>query len=298
MNFFVNNSSFSYLSCTLRYKRLVVDGARRTKTSKPELLGGLLFHDLMARISEKQDGMYFSVIEKPKHADKVKPELVPKYIQLADKIFQEHPDWFKDCRREQVCTYHFTTVEHNGKSIDVSLSFTPDLMYYDEALNCVVIRDYKTTSKPINGQFFIDYALKSQPLFYQLALIWGAIQESNPLNLPPHWIKAIIEERLMFGYVFVNCAGAESTYVVQPPRFVNTLLLKSFQRVLSEKIHLAAALHLDPSLAIKEGIFLGTCTYCEFQSICSMNDEEREEKAYKSWPLGFKPYDPNHKDNE
>lgn len=302
MQFYLNNSSTKYLGCTLRYKRIVVDGCKLPRKSKPELLGGSLFHAMMAEVDDRHDFNYFTIVKKPVHWDEVNGNLAVRYAMLADKIYTDHKDWFVDCRREQVCEFPVTEIEvtnENGEKIGVAVhyNFTPDLMYYDAEDDCVVIRDYKTTGKPINGDLFIKYALESQPFFYQLGLIWASIIEGNPLNLPEHWIKAIKNERVKFGYVFVNATVGESgQVVVQPLRFVDTNVLKRYRQDLSEKMQLAATLHVKPELASKEGIFTDACTYCEFRSICAMNDPEREEMAMKHWPLGFKTYDPRIKE--
>lgn len=297
MTFYLNNSSFGYLACTLRYKRIVVDGCKLPRKSKPELLGGSLFHDIMRQVDDRHDFNYFTVVKHPAHWDEVNPNLAVRYAILADQIYGKHKDWFIDCVREKSCEFVYTRVTHKDKELEVRFNFTPDLISYDSGEHVVTIRDYKTTGKPINGDLFTSYALKSQPFSYTMGLIWGAIIEGNPLSLHPAWIDAIKNQRVKFGYVFVNASiGDNGTFVVQPAHYVDTNVLARFRRDFSEKVALAAALHAEPELASKEGIFADACTFCEFRTVCAMNDTDREEQAMKAWPLGWKPYDPRQKE--
>lgn len=288
--FFLNNSSFSILSCAKRYHLQVVQGLRPPPGGNKYTTPGLAFHKMMQLVgTEGYPNMaMLAMFDKNKHKEiAVIPEVQAiQLAKLADRIYEEHPEMYVDCRRELHFEYQTavdmpevtTEIEHQATRCG-----TIDLISYDSQSDTVILTDYKTTGKPIDGQLITNYSLSSQRHFYTLAAYY--------LELPEHFKAAIKSHRVAWRYCYVGID--KDVYHLAQPSLVDLNELTVFARLFTEKALYAAAIHQDPTLALKDGILSNLCWRCPFTSICTA---EIEDNLITNWPYGKKPYTYLHND--
>lgn len=294
MNFFLNNSSLPWLACAKQYHLRVVKGLLPPPGGNRYTSGGLAFHKMMQLVgTEACPNINTAVLfNRANLHDKIKsiPEpLALQYAQLAQQIYDEHPELYvagshlrefqfqyeyPDDKPWQLPNLPLPFIATRTGTIDL-ITLTPD--------GFVDILDYKTTSKLLDGSLINSYKLSSQRHFYTLALYHA--------DLPPPYKEAIQQHRLRFRYLFVH--AEKNQYFLQQPALVDLKELEIFARLFNEKALYAAAIHSDPSLAVKEGILSGLCWRCPFSSICLADDEDY---LINNWPYGSKPYNPSHQD--
>jgi len=286
--FYLNNSSLPWLTCAKQYHLRVVLGLQPPPGGNKYTAGGLAFHKMMQLVGTEAIPNITSAVlfNRANLHDKIKsiPEpLALQYAQLAQQIYDEHPEMFSaGHRRELHFEYQCSDDTQLDGEIGATRTGTIDLLTLSPD-GFVDITDYKTTSKPIDGGLLSSYKLSSQRHFYTLALYY--------LDLPEAFKSAIAEHRIRFRYCFVN--AEKNQYYLQPPALVDINELQVFARLFNEKALYAAAIHADPTLAVKEGILNNSCWKCPFTSICLADDES---SMIASWPYGTKTYNPNHQD--
>lgn len=283
-NFYLNNSSFPYLSCSKRYALQVVTGLKPPPGGNKYIAAGLAFHKMMQIIGTEacpniQMAIMFGDKSKLHPLILAIPEVQQLQLaQMAQRIYTENPSLYTDAIRESHFEYHWPADPESATRCG-----TIDLISYDPSSDTVILTDYKTTAKPIDGSLITNYSLSSQRFFYQLA--------AYHLDLPPHFQSAILEHRIAWRYCYV--AYEKDQYHLAAPTLINLAELETFARLFNEKAIYADALHNDPSLAVKEGILSGQCWRCPFTSICS---SENETHMIETWPYGRADYNPKHND--
>jgi len=292
--FYLNNSSLPWLTCAKQYKHRVVDGLLPPPGGNKYTSGGLAFHKMMQLVGTEAcpnitSAVLFNRANLHEKIRSIPEPLALQYAQLAQQIYDEHPEMFTAGHQRELHfeytleqdTYH--NYEARQDPYCATRTGTIDLLTLSPD-GFVAITDYKTTSKPIDGWLLSSYKLSSQRHFYTLALY-------HLTTLPPDFQSAIKEHRIRFRYCFVN--AEKNQYYLQPPALVDINELQVFARLFNEKALYAAAIHADPTLAVKEGILNNSCWKCPFTSICLADDESQ---MISSWPYGSKPYNPNHQD--
>lgn len=289
MNFFLNNSSLPWLACAKQYYLRVVKGLLPPPGGNKYTAGGLAFHKMMQLVGTEAcpDILSAVLFNRDKLHEKIRaiPEpLALQYAQLAQQIYTEHLELFPS--GNHLREFQFQYEHPDDISFDTNhratRTGTIDLITYTPD-GFVDILDYKTTSKPLDGNLINSYKLSSQRHFYTLALYHA--------DLPSQYKEAISQHRLRFRYLFVH--AEKNQYFLQPPALVDLKELEGFALLFNEKALYAAAIHADPTLAVKEGILSGLCWKCPFSSICLADDEEY---LINNWPYGSKPYNPSHQD--
>lgn len=293
MNFYLNNSSLPYLACAKQYHLRVVKGLLPPPGGNKYIAGGLAFHKMMQLVGTAEcpninTAVLFNCEKQHEKIRSIPEPLALQYAQLAQQIYDEHPELYVEGShlREYQFQYQLEHDNHWTESRDQNfqatrtgtidlITLTPD--------DFVDILDYKTTSKPLDGNLINSYKLSSQRHFYTLALYHA--------DLPPAYKEAIQQHRVRFRYLFVH--AEKNQYFLQQPVLVDLKELEVFARLFNEKALYAAAIHADPTLAVKEGILSGVCWKCPFSSICLAEDEEY---LINNWPYGSKPYNPSHQD--
>ena len=283
MNFFFNNSCLPLLTCSKQYHLRVVRGLKPPPGGNKYLAAGTAFHKMMQLVgTEACPNLQLALLfgDKTKLHKTIQAIPESQALQLAkvgQRIYEEHPELYKDAQREFYFEYQDPNV---GPATRCG---TIDLITYDAATDTVILTDYKTTAKPIDGSLITNYTLSSQRFFYLLAAYY--------LDLPEHYIKAIAASRLAWRYCFVSYEKDE--YHLATPALVDLTELETFAGLFTEKAYYAAALHEDSTLALKEGILNGACWKCPYTSICTAADET---KLIESWPYGTAPYNARHDD--
>ena len=145
----------------------------------------------------------------------------------------------------------------------------------------LVLTDYKTTSKPIDPALTAGYKLTSQRFFYQMAAL--------VMELPKE--MAILRDSLKVAWRYCYVQVESGDYYLEEPQLFDEYQLQHFRGLILDKAILAAAIHADPNLAVKEGILTGQCWKCPYSSLCLAADEEA---AMQSWYYGSQPYNPKH----
>jgi len=288
--FYLNNSSFPYLTCSKRYHLQVVQGLKTPPGGNKYTAAGIAFHKMMQIIGTEAcpDINLWLLFARDKLPEKITSIPETQALQLgrmAQRIYTEHPELFADCRRELHFEYHLPEDANANSAFKPYRTGTIDLLTYDPTSDTVIITDYKTTAKPIDGNLITSYALTSQRFYYQLAVYYLN-------NLPAHYISAIKSHRLAWRYCFVSAEKDE--YHLAQPQLVNLIEQETFFRLFREKALLADYIHNDPTLAVKEGILNGSCWRCPFTSICTA---ETEDNLITNWPYGTAPYNPKHQDD-
>lgn len=282
--FHFNNSSLSYLSCAKRYYFQVVKGLKPPPGGNKYTKAGLAFHKMMQLIGGPD---YPSMTMAAMFSkDKLPPLVtsVPEAQQLTlanacDKIFNEHPElfqegslrehWFEYQLREEFCVKDWVAGPC-GTIDNISI-----------INGTLVLTDYKTTSKPIDPALVSAYKLTSQRFFYQLAALI--------IDLPESF--AALRDSLSIAWRYCYVHAETGDYYLEEPQLLNVNELTYFRGLIYDKAILAAALHADSTLALKEGILTGQCWKCPFSQICLAADEEA---AVQSWYYGSQPYNPKH----
>ena len=293
MNFFLNNSSLPWLACAKQYHLRVVKGLLPPPGGNKYTAGGLAFHKMMQIVGTEScpDINAAVLFNRDKLHEKIRaiPEpLALQYAQLAQQIYTEHPELFPPGNHLREFQFQYELLDDMEWATPMSDAHqairtgTIDLITYTPD-GFVDILDYKTTSKPLDGSLINSYKLSSQRHFYTLALYHT--------ELFSQYKEAISQHRLRFRYLFVH--AEKNQYFLQPPALVDLKELEVFARLFNEKALYAAAIHADPTLAVKEGILSGLCWKCPFSSICLADDEEY---LINNWPYGSKPYNPSHQD--
>lgn len=294
MNFYLNNSSLPWLACAKQYHLRVVKGLLPPPGGNKYTAGGLAFHKMMQLVGTPECPNINTAVlfNRANLHDKIRsiPEpLALQYAQLAQQIYDEHPELYVAGMhlREFQFQYQldadiYRDVFLNDQYAQATRTGTIDLITLT-ADGFVDILDYKTTSKPLDGTLINSYKLSSQRHFYTLALYHA--------DLPQPYKDAISQHRLRFRYLFVH--AEKNQYFLQAPVLIDLKELEIFARLFNEKALYAAAIHADPTLAVKEGILSGLCWKCPFSSICLADDEDY---LVTNWPYGNKPYNPSHQD--
>lgn len=284
---YLNNSSFYEMSCARRYYYRVVKGAAPTEKSD-SLIYGTFFHRVMQSIGPETTLADLTLINKPKGFDDLPLQVAVNMCQLALKLFRENPAIYGECERE-----HFFEYE-SPYSPNVTRCGTADVLSFNGPANTIDVYDYKTTAKPINGGFYVDYALKSQPYTYMICLKEYAKSES--CTLPDKFKELLAAGRVRFAYIFVKY-NEPQLIVVNAPIYAASDALNKYSDVILEHEILAAELHKRPiEFAVKQGMFNGACYRCPYKFVCSKHDADKEAAAIEKWPGGLKPYNPKHDD--
>lgn len=294
MNFYFNNSSLPWLTCAKQYDFRVVKGLLPPPGGNKYTAGGLAFHKMMQLVGTPDcpninTSVLFNRANLHEKIRSIPEPLALQYAQLAQQIYDEHPELYLPGShlREFQFGYQleqdrFHNYEARQEPVQATRTGTIDLITLTPD-GFVDILDYKTTSKPLDGSLINSYKLSSQRHFYTLALYHA--------DLPSQYKEAISQHRLRFHYLFVH--AEKNQYFLQPPALVDLKELEGFALLFNEKALYAAAIHADPTLAVKEGILSGLCWKCPFSSICLADDEEY---LINNWPYGSKPYNPSHQD--
>lgn len=286
--FYFNNSSLSDLACSQRYVYRVVRGAIVPSTNDA-LIKGTFFHQIMRVIdSDAHTAMMLSLFNKPADWETVGQDYLNKSALLAEKIFLENKPIFNDCVREQWIEHELPPTEIDGESVISIIGGTLDLISFLPEENFVLITDYKTTSKPLNGQHVSSYNLKSQQFFYPWLLLL------NHSFLPERFQAAIKAGRVGFSYI--HCSPLTNKYIRMPHRVIDLKILDQYIQQFLEKSALAAYLHVHPDSAVKDGSIHDLCFKCPFPAICELHSPENEKKHFELWPYKHKPYNPKEKD--
>jgi len=290
--FYLNNSSLPILSCSKQYHLRVVTGLKPPPGGNKYTTPGLAFHKMMQLHGTKEvpDILTACVLDKkslpPVISSAITDHQCMQLAQLAKRIHDEHPELFADCYRELHFQHNAGQRTNNRADEWQTIHFShTDTDHYDANTDTVILTDYKTTGKPIDGGLITAYNLTSQRYFYLLAAYYLD-------NLPPHFKAAIQAHRLAWRYCYVGIE--KDTYHLAAPTLVNLNELEVFARLFHEKALYAAAIHRDPeALAVKDGILNGQCWKCPFTSICTA---EIEDNLITNWPYGKKPYTYHHND--
>ena len=289
--FFFNNSSLEDESCSLRYVyKQVLGRVVSTSSSKDESLTiGSCLHDILERItpSHKEFDFHFNpdhVSKYKQQVDTINPLVYTTLVELAVRIFQSEPNWFADCLREyKFCIYDDRTLVARGRLYNETQGAiwcgTIDLLSFEN--DWVIIRDYKSTKKKLTGDHVDSYKLKSQPHFYKESLL--RIARYLPHTLPPHYIDAINNQRIKFGYVHVSYT--DKNYIAPSPQPINMFVFEHFQKLFADRQNLARALHDTPNIALKDGMLANQCWRCNYANICSENDSEKEQQRIERLPI-------------
>jgi len=285
--FFFNNSSLEDQSCTLRYTYKQVFGRVLSLSSKKDdsLTIGSCLHDILERIQpiHKEFDFHFNpdVVSKYKPAvDTIDQRVYTTLVELAVRIYTVEPNWFADCLREyKFCIYPDRPNDFYGELQGAIWCGTIDLLSYEN--DWVIIRDYKSTKKKLTGEHVDSYKLKSQPHFYKESLI--RIARYLPHTLPPHYIDAINNQRIKFGYVHVSYT--DKNYIAPAPQPINMFVFEHFQKLFADRQNLARALHDTPAIALKDGMLANQCWRCMYANICAENDAEKEQQRIERLPI-------------
>lgn len=282
-SFYLNNSAFPILACAQQYVYRCVTGLKPPPGGNKYLATGIAFHKMMQIVgTEACPNIQLALLFGDK--SKLHPSItaIPEATQLqlaalAQRIYTEHPNLFNNSKRELHFEYSYP--EDPSSTIRTG---TIDLLTYDESSDTVILTDYKTTAKPIDGALITNYNLSSQRFYYLLAAYYFT-------DLPPAWQSAIANHRLAWRYCFV--AYEKDQYHLAEPALVDLPELETFARLFNEKAQYAAALHDDPSLAVKEGILSGQCWKCPYTALCTTAEPNLD-----AWPYGRAEYNPKHQD--
>lgn len=287
--FYLNNSSLPILACSMQYNYRVVKGLKPPPGGNKYTPLGLAFHQAIQHKAEKKvDNLSLLLLLDSKSA-LIPPRLAALTNEadrlhigmMADRVYNEYQSIYADCKTEH--EFVSTSPDDAGLPVTPLRAGTIDLLSYDAQAERLDVIDYKTTSKPIDGQLFRNYQLSAQRWYYMAGL--QLIADS----LPDHYRDAINSARFGFRYIYVSMVKPET--VIQPPSLVDINELNAFRRQFAEKAYLASHLHADESLAVREGILSGLCWKCPFANICAGVYTE------DSWPYGRAPYTHKH-DNE
>ena len=287
--FHFNNSSLQYLSCARRYYYQVVKGLLPPPGGNKYTAAGLGFHKMMQLVGT--DGWASVALRVMTDETNIPPSIkklpMPQRLQLAgtaDRIFQQHPELFQpNSLREH--WFSFTLNEDFGQPLlDGEMCAAAPCGTIDNLSiisDTLVLTDYKTTSKPIDPALTAGYKLTSQRFFYQMAAL--------VMELPKE--MAILRDSLKVAWRYCYVQVESGDYYLEEPQLFDEYQLQHFRGLILDKAILAAAIHADPNLAVKEGILTGQCWKCPYSSICLAADEEA---AMQSWYYGSQPYNPKH----
>lgn len=288
MSILLDNSALEEMVCSRRYVYRCVMGAN--KPSEPSLRYGKLFHAYMKYIDNSDLSIFMAgALLAPKwNTDEFKElrQQIPDTIQLqlavhACTVFSLLEEELKTSKREGFFRYPHPMVE------GVDICGTMDLRGYREP-GRVLITDYKTTGKPINGDLLMSYKLKSQLFFYAVASMYGLDPKDNSLAADAIR-KGLISRR----YIIVNYKDNSKHGVhigeIEP---IHIDVLKEFESFIHEKALVAKFLHEHPEASTRDGMSNGGCFFCPYKSVCSKHDPTAEANAIKAWPYGFSPYNP------
>lgn len=303
LTFHFNNSSLPWLGCSRRYKYQVVDGlvVPSAGKSKPLRIGST-FHKFMELIGafNKNANKTISLLDLmmdeslwPADAATIDRSIVLQLIEGAHTMYNAHPELYADCIREwyfeRPVNVYIETADAGLEEAICNDCGTLDLVSYLASEDAVLVTDYKTTEKDIDGSHVSHYNLSSQRFFYESNLL--ALAEDDPKNsLPAHYQQAIKAGRLKFAYWFYNYKT--KTDVLMPHQYVNFDVTKKYAPLFAEKRQLAAYLHLHPDQSEKEGITTGACYFCPFSGVCELHDDNKEAEQIEKWPYGREKYVP------
>jgi len=289
----LDNSALEDMVCSRRYVYRCVYGAN--KPPEPSLRYGKLFHAYMKYIDGTDLGIFMTG---PMTAPKWKtPELdalrehVPENIQLqlamhAVSVHEMLNAELTHGKREGFFSYPHPTVE------GVDICGTLDLSNYLESNSGILlINDYKTTGKKIDGDLIMSYKLKSQLFFYAVAKQYMALNDPTNNSLVA---DAIRSGRIARRYIIVSYKeiGPRGIHIgeIEP---IHKDVLAEYNALIAEKAAIAKFLHENPAASTRDGMTNGGCYFCPFKSVCSRNDPAAEAQAIAAWPYGFSPYDPS-----
>lgn len=282
--FYFNNSSLPILACSKQYEYRVIRGLAPPPGGNKYTTAGVVFHRVMQTIGPGSNYTLTAAMTPDKLPDFFRKVPIVQQLQIAqtaEQLYTAEPHLFTTPHvRELYFEYELPDLP------GVIWCGTIDLLTLADN-GWVVITDYKTTAKPIDGQLVTSYALTSQRPFYLAGVC--ALASLHPEALPAEMIDPILSLKLAFRYCFVNVE--KNQYVLQQPQPISEPEMDMFIRLFDEKARYAAALHEAPDLAVKEGMLSGICWKCPYQQLCLAQDEEA---AASQWPYGTKPYTGRH----
>ena len=290
MRYLLDNSLLEDMVCSRRLVYRAVLGLR--KPLEPALRYGKLFHAFMQYI-EPDDLAMFMAPPMPL-ADKWN---TPEFIALRDQVpplvqmqLAVHACTVRDqlaqgelATREGFFKFAHPTVE------DVDVCGTLDRREWYEPLGAVLIRDFKTTGKPINSDLLDSYRLKSQ-LFFYAATQRMMMRGRAPTNKIE---EAILAGRIAREYIIVNYKDNSARGVMfTGPELIHTTVLDEYEALIEERAHVLRFIAQNPNKSTRDGMTNGGCFFCPFKSICSANDPDKEAHAAAHWQYGMAPYNP------
>lgn len=306
---YFNNSSLPSLTCPRRYVLTHAKGLRYARSDSQQL--GTAFHHYMKVIDDTdQLSTLIMFPSKQPPARTLKAVAEHHLARLATIALRVHAQLGPAAVREQ-----FFKINTAAKLLSFTLPDThtlDDTGTLDRADRLrlgmhgeyLVITDYKTTHKNLSsGDFHMGYKLTSQFLFYATALRYAARTNQLPESYA-EFKDLLLDNRIAARHVFVNHTDKaaerpeKDQIMILDPVIFSAEQLDEFELLFSQKRDLAVFLHLNPHLARKEGMLVGGCWGCPFQSICVLGNELAENNAIENWPLGRSTYDPTHQNDE
>lgn len=305
---YFNNSGMTPLACDRHYLYKVVKGAVTQKSAELKL--GTAFHKMVEGLQTHHSILNLAMGElaPPNRAD-----LDPLHFNaICNLAIAARDRGLVRTDRYALREFYFEiddTEKHQDElarcwpttspitSLSIVRCGTIDIIDYDEADNHLILDDWKTTRKKIDGDFFRDYDLKSQRKFYVTGIQDLAIHQPAYLlqkGFKPEWVEAARDGRIKFRYIFVSYVANE--IITGDFKVFHESELERFRTLVSEKELYAAFIYLNPDKTTKSGETSGACYFCHFKGICALNDPHKEQERFEAWPLGFSPYDPHHLD--
>lgn len=187
------------------------------------------------------------------------------------------------------CEVRFAIPYRSYEHVDILLCGTIDKIVKMKR-GASLIGDYKTTATYKVDDYFTQYRLDAQMMFYRFAMEWFA------KNTKDNYLAEIGSQRLGAFIDGVFLAKTKDTEIRRSSiMFYSDEDMTDFEQLLNTTCDKLAAWHKTQQWPSKQGMFNGSCTHlygpCKYFGVCSAPDKVASEAMIKNY-FTKKQYDP------
>ena len=286
MHIYLNNSAISTLSCARRYQLTCLEGIDIPPSK--ELVFGSACHRAFELLDTRKDLQWHEVITAVEEEYELVGNDKLRNVILAFLAWRKELPPPADIDGKPFVEFKFNVPYTDiplPPNTTMSICGTIDRGFFDKSGNLVLL-DYKTAGSVKYNDVLREYALKFQLRFY----FWALHKYHETLNLPPLIKDAIKSGKFRVQYLGIFHSLPTPLFKLASPQYYNRLIVDEVDSIVKFKAREAIGIALTEGHAYRDGMTNGACKYCDFNTVCIMNDETREDEVLRQFSR--KPYDP------
>lgn len=293
LEFNLDNSAFSLLSCSRKFQLRVIRGLAEPKNDEAAFGDGV--HKSLEYL-DKGDSPDDMVVKLQKQGITDIPKVLSLITFFKSAIKLPPPIILLDNKPavEIKFRHHYASIMLPGshEKVEIYLVGTIDRIHIDEKTGSLVILDYKTTSAATKYQ--IDKKIKEYQLAFQLAFYLYALKNFG--ILPASYLELIELHKYRLEIMLLSYNTNPPSFTTIPRfAFNDDFINREVPMIINAKINQSIAIAALNGPAPKDGMTVyQACTFCGYRNACLVAGTERENEILSHFeileynPLNFR----------